>query len=82
MWHSSVNDGGLSVILDKSRRGFVMELRQLEYFLAVSELKSFTRAAEKMFVSQHTITNAINGLEKELNVKLLMRSNRQFALTT
>lgn len=59
-----------------------MELRQLEYFLAVSELKSFTKTAEKFFVSQPAITSAIGSLEKELNTRLFLRSNRQFSLTT
>lgn len=58
-----------------------MELRQLEYFIAVCELKSFTKAAQKLYVSQPTITSAINVLEKELHVKLFVRSGRQFALT-
>jgi len=59
-----------------------MELRQLEYFLAVSELKSFTKAAEKFYVSQPAVTNAISSLEKELNTRLFVRSNRHFSLTT
>ena len=59
-----------------------MELRQLEYFMAVSELKSFTKAAEKFYVSQPAVTNAISSLEKELNTRLFVRSNRHFSLTT
>jgi DNA-binding transcriptional LysR family regulator len=59
-----------------------LELRQLEYFLAVCELKSFTKAAQKLFVSQPTITSAVISLEKELNVQLLIRSRRGFTLTS
>lgn len=59
-----------------------MELRQLEYFMAVSELKSFTKAAEKFYVSQPAVTNAISSLEKELSTRLFVRSNRHFSLTT
>mgnify|MGYP000964430077 FL=1 len=40
-----------------------MELRQLEYFLMVSDLTSFTRAAERLYVSQPAVTNAVRTLE-------------------
>jgi len=58
-----------------------MELRQLEYFQAVSRLKNITRAAEKMYVTQPTITLAIQRLEEELGVVLFDRSQRNFMLT-
>lgn len=59
-----------------------MELRQLEYFLMVSELGSFTRAAERLYVSQPAVTNAVRSLEEELDIQLLDRSQRKAALTT
>jgi len=58
-----------------------MELRQLEYFVAVSDCKNFTRAAEKMFISQPAITMAVNSLESELNLKLFLRGKRSVELT-
>ena len=58
-----------------------MELRQLEYFVAVSDCRNFTRAAEKVFVSQPAITMAINSQESELNLKLFVRSRRSVELT-
>ena len=58
-----------------------MELRQLEYFLMVSDLASFTRAAERLYVSQPAVTNAVRSLEEELGIQLLDRSQRKVTLT-
>lgn len=58
-----------------------MELRQLEYFLMVSDLASFTRAAERLYVSQPAVTNAVRSLEEELEIQLLDRSQRKVTLT-
>lgn len=58
-----------------------MELRQLEYFKSVCENKNFTHAAEKLHVSQPTITNSINKLEEELGVRLLKRNTKTVSLT-
>lgn len=58
-----------------------MEFRQLEYFLMVSQVKSFTRAAERLYVSQPAITNAIRSLEDELGVQLFDRGQKQALLT-
>lgn len=58
-----------------------MEFRQLEYFLAVSKLNSFTLAANTLFVTQPTITTAIRALEDELGIKLFDRSQKRIVLT-
>lgn len=58
-----------------------MEIRQLEYFLMVRKLQSFTRAAERLYISQPAITNAIRSLEAELGVVLFDRSQKQAILT-
>jgi DNA-binding transcriptional LysR family regulator len=58
-----------------------MELRQLEYFLMVSKLNSFTRAAENLYVSQPTVTSTIRCLEEELGIQLFDRSQKIVALT-
>ena len=58
-----------------------MELKQLEYFLAVSKAKSFTRAAEQLYISQPSVTSAIKKLEEELGLVLFDRSKRQVELT-
>lgn len=59
-----------------------MELRQLECFLMVSNLKSFTRAAERLYISQPAVTNAIRSLEDELGIQLFDRNQKQAFLTT
>lgn len=58
-----------------------MEIRQLEYFLAVSNTGSFTRAAERLYVSQPAVTNAIRSLEDELGILLFDRNQKLAALT-
>lgn len=58
-----------------------MDLRRLEYFEAVSRLRSFTRAAEELHVAQPSITASILKLEEELGVTLLNRTQRSVTLT-
>lgn len=54
-----------------------LDLWQLEIFCAVVELKSFSRAAEALFVSQPAVTSHIMALEKRLGVKLFDRTTRK-----
>lgn len=58
-----------------------MNLRQLYYFRTIAELEHYTRAAEKLFVSQSNLSHAIQELEEELNVKLFVRKGRNIKLT-
>ena len=58
-----------------------MKLKQLEYFIAVCETLNFTRAAERLFVSQTAVSQQIKLLEEELGVALLYRSNHRVELT-
>jgi DNA-binding transcriptional LysR family regulator len=58
-----------------------MELRQLEYFIAVAEEASFTRAAAKLHVAQPGVSAQIRQLERELGQELLDRSGRSVRLT-
>ncbi|MBP2638934.1 MAG: transcriptional regulator, LysR family [Firmicutes bacterium] len=58
-----------------------MELRRLEYFEAVSRLKSFTKAAEELHVAQPSITASIFKLEEELGILLLQRTKNSVSLT-
>ncbi|MBL7498924.1 LysR family transcriptional regulator [Frankia sp. CNm7] len=58
-----------------------MELRQLEYFVAVAEERSFTRAAERVHVSQSGVSAQVRRLERELGAELFDRSTRTVTLT-
>jgi DNA-binding transcriptional LysR family regulator len=57
------------------------ELRQLRVFVAVAEQLSFTRAAERLHLTQQTVSKSIAALERELGVELLERTTREVRLT-
>lgn len=58
-----------------------MDINQLRYAVKIIELKSFTRAAEQLFITQPTLSQQINKLENDLGVKLFNRTTRSFSLT-
>jgi DNA-binding transcriptional LysR family regulator len=59
----------------------VMELRQLEYFVAVAEEANFTRAAARVHISQSGVSAQIRELERQLGATLIDRSGRRATLT-
>jgi DNA-binding transcriptional LysR family regulator len=58
-----------------------MKLKQLEVFVAVADHKSFSRAAEALYLTQPTVSVYISGLEKELNAKLFVRNTKEICMT-
>ena len=58
-----------------------MRTSQLEYFTAVAETLSFTRASELCHVAQPAISQQIQSLEKELGFSLFVRSTKGVELT-
>jgi DNA-binding transcriptional LysR family regulator len=58
-----------------------MNLRFVEAFYWVASLKSISRAAQKLFLTQSAMSSRIATLEEELGVLLLDRTDKQFKLT-
>lgn len=58
-----------------------MELRQLKYFLAVADQRSFVNAANVLYISRQAISKAVSQLEQELQVELFMRDSSGAFLT-
>lgn len=58
-----------------------MDSRQLEYFVAVAEELSFTRASQRLFTVQSTVSAAIRALETDLKTTLFDRSTRRVSLS-
>ena len=54
-----------------------MNLRQLEAFIKVSDSKSFSKAAQELYLTQPTVSAHIQTLEKELKVRLFVRNTNR-----
>jgi DNA-binding transcriptional LysR family regulator len=57
------------------------EVRELRYFVAVAEERRFTRAAERLFITQQSLSAAIAQLERRLGVELFRRDRQGLTLT-
>ncbi len=58
-----------------------MNTRQLEYFVSLAETLSFTKTAQKFYISQTAVTKQIKALENNLDTKLFDRNNHRVELT-
>lgn len=54
-----------------------MEFKQLETFISVARLKSFSKAAKALYLTQPTVSNHIQWLEQELQTILFNRNNNK-----
>jgi DNA-binding transcriptional LysR family regulator len=59
-----------------------MELRHLRYFVAIAEARSFSGAAERLWVAQPSLSSQIRRLESELGIRLFERHTRGVTLTS
>lgn len=58
-----------------------MDFKQLEAFISVAKLRSFSKAANAIYLSQPTISSHISSLEKDLNIQLFDRTSKEVNLT-
>lgn len=58
-----------------------MDIRQLEYFVQAARMRSFTRAAESLYITQPTISKMIRNMETELEADLFYREGKSIRLT-
>ena len=65
----------------RQKEALFMTLQQLAYLVAVAECGSITDAAERLFISQPSLSAAIHNLEKEMGVTAFVRSNKGVAVT-
>lgn len=58
-----------------------MTLQQLKYIITVADTGTITEAANKLYISQPSLTNAIRELEKEMNIVIFNRTNKGISLS-
>lgn len=75
------NVSEISVVMQIEIWGKGMELKDLRYFVEISDQKSIRKAAASLYVSQPNLTRAMQNLEHEIGAELLERSNKGVVLT-
>jgi len=63
------------------KQPFIIDFRHLETFFRVAALKSFSRAADDLFLTQPTVSGHILSLERSLSIRLFDRTHREVRLT-
>lgn len=58
-----------------------LDIRKIETFIEVVECKNFSKAAEKLYLTQPTVSAHIHSLEKEINTQLIKRTTKEFEIT-
>ena len=58
-----------------------MTLQQIYYALTIAKTGSMNKAADKLFISQPTLTSAIKALEEEINITIFNRTNKGVVAT-
>ena len=59
-----------------------MNIQQLKYVIAISDTGSYNKASEILYISQASLTNSIQDLEKEIGITIFNRSSRGTSLTS
>ena len=72
---------GYNILSVVERKPLEIEFRHLETFCRVAELKSFSKAADDLFLTQPTISGHILSLEQSLSLRLFDRASREVRLT-
>ena len=58
-----------------------MTLQQLKYIITVAETGTITEAANRLYITQPSLTNAIHELEKEMHIVIFNRTNKGITLS-
>jgi DNA-binding transcriptional LysR family regulator len=72
---------GSGSVREYEQRRISMDLRLLQYFLAVAEYENVTKAAEALHISQPSLSRQIAQMEADFGVQLLVRGNKSVKLT-
>lgn len=72
--------GARSAVAGEMRRSAV-QIRQMRYFVAVATDRQFSKAAQRLGVSQSTVSEQVRALEEELGAELFLRTSRSVVLT-
>ncbi|MBP2650376.1 MAG: transcriptional regulator, LysR family [Firmicutes bacterium] len=69
------------IIIKLHLGGVLIDIRQLRYFIAITETNNFTLASKNLFITQPTLSHQIAELERQIGVKLLVRNRHSVQLT-
>ena len=76
-----LNEKGCNILSTVERKQFTIDFRHLETFCRVADLKSFSKAADDLFLTQPTVSGHILSLEHSLSLRLFDRTGREVRLT-